>query len=522
MADIVLLTESKISSDFNKYDEVAKISGTGNREDVLPHDIHLNIVLLGSMLKVHNFDVVLIDNFLHLNNQAIRLEQELEKCPMAVGISTTFFYDGHSIRQLINFIRKKSPTSCVILGGPSLLQFPELITMGDIAVLYDGDEVIVQVMAALKKKDTDALKEIPGLWLRQDKEVFFTGERPPIEMDRIPFPDWNLLEKSRDLVYPIETQRGCPYSCKYCTYPIYNLKGGKFRLKDNQRVIDELKRNYHEYGIYRYRICDSNFTAPSKRALELSSMIIQENLKIEWSCYGRVDNVTAELALAMKEAGCKVVFVGLESGSDTILHNMNKKFTQEEIYRGTGILKEAGLYITGSFIIGFPGETEQTIKETKKVITGCGLDSYLASVFWLDHNSLIWQERDDHSLSGKAMTWSHSTMDSTQAKALLASLLNEVFTQNGPPLGSDFDIVTLVNLGFSYKRAMQFIKDRHQINLNKTLKLAPTDYRQEKLTITRSRYTKDVMFLAKQYQCFQSNNLDPSHLTASKKIMKAL
>lgn len=118
---------------------------------------------------------------------------------------------------------------------------------------------------------------------------------------------------------------------------------------------------------------------------------------------------------------------------------------------------------------------------------------------------------------GSLSTWSHSTMDSTQAKTLLAALLNEVFTQNGPPLGSDFDIVTLVNLGFSYKRAMQFIKDRHQINLTKTLNLAPTDDRQEKLRITRSRYSKDVMFLAKQYQCLQSNNLKPVHLNDPKK-----
>lgn len=505
MADIVLLTESKISSEFNKYDEVTKISGASSREDVLPHDIHLNIVLLGSILSEHNYDVVLIDNFLHLKRQFKLLERELEKKPLAVGISTTFFYDDHSVKQVTDFIRSKSPDSYIILGGPSLLQFKEMIELGDISVLYDGDEVILKIMDALKR-DGEGLKKIPGLYIKKKDGMYFTGERPPIEMDKIPLPHWNLFKKSRDLVYPIETQRGCPYSCKYCTYPIYSLKGGKFQLKRKQRVIDELKRNYQEYGIYRYRICDSNFTTPTKRAFELSKMIARENLQIEWSCFGRVDNITDELASAMKEAGCKVIFVGIESGSDIILQNMNKKFKKEDVYRGLEILKKAGLSVAGSFLVGFPGETADTVEETINLIKNCGLDSYLASLFWLDHNSLIWKEKDKYSLTGKALNWTHNTMDSKRAKNLLSSLLREIFMENGPPLGSDFDIVSLVNLGFSFKHSLQFVKDRHCVNLAKALGQEGREslyVRDEKLKVIKSRHSRDVMLLAKHYYGFR-------------------
>jgi p-methyltransferase len=508
MAEIILLTESKISSDFNKYDEVAKATDATKREDVLPHDTHLNIVLLGSILKEHNYDVELIDNFLHLKTQFKRLERELDKGPMAVGISTTFFYDNSSLQELISMIRTRSPGSCIILGGPSLLQFSELIKLGDISVLYDGDEVIVKIMDRLKR-GKKGLKDIPGIYIKENDTIHFTGERPPIEMNKIPFPDWELMPKSRELVYPIETQRGCPYSCKYCTYPVYSLKGGKYRLKDNQKVIDEIKRNFEKYGIYRYRICDSNFTTPTKRALKLSEMIVKENLNIEWSCYGRVDNMGNELAVAMKEAGCKVIFIGIESGSDMILRNMNKKFSRKQIYSGIKSIKRAGISITGSFIVGFPGETEQTVMMTKEVILNSGLDCYLASFFWLDHNSQIWREREKYGLTGSAMNWSHDTMDSNSAKSYLSSLIEDVFKEDGPPTGSDFDVVSLVNHGLSYEQALEFIRDRHQINRAKFMKKEEDNGKilsDEKLKIIGARHSRAVMSIARHYHSLQHDS----------------
>jgi anaerobic magnesium-protoporphyrin IX monomethyl ester cyclase len=158
------------------------------------------------------------------------------------------------------------------------------------------------------------------------------------------------------------TQRGCIAKCSFCNTP--QIHGTSIRGWSNEQVIEELKRLKALHGLREVSFVDDVFTNRPGGPRKLCELMISEELDLTWYCNVRADQVTEKMEVAMKAAGCHQVFMGFESGCDDMLRSINKGETVAQLERGAGIMKDAGIYISIGFIVGLPGETQESVDKT--------------------------------------------------------------------------------------------------------------------------------------------------------------
>jgi radical SAM superfamily enzyme YgiQ (UPF0313 family) len=203
------------------------------------------------------------------------------------------------------------------------------------------------------------------------------------DLDSLPFPARHLLPplseyhsspiSSRN--HPIGTlitSRGCPNQCAFCDRKIF---GNLTRFRSPKNVVDEIEELMHKYGAREIRFWDDTFTSNQKRVSDICDEMINRGIKVPWTCLTRVNNVSKELLQKMKEAGCWQVSYGLESGNRDMLDKMQKGITLEQSADAVRWANEAGLETRAYFVIGFPGETRETIRDTVNFAKSLKLDA---------------------------------------------------------------------------------------------------------------------------------------------------
>ena len=168
----------------------------------------------------------------------------------------------------------------------------------------------------------------------------------------------------------IMTSRGCPFTCDFCSRPIF---GNEFRSRSASKVVDEIEEVI-SLGYNRIWFADDCFTLNRNRLIEVCDEIINRRLKIGWECLSRVDTLDSETAYKMKQAGCIRMFFGIESGNDSILKIMKKQITTKQAYNATQICKKIDIKSGAFFILGYPGENAKTILDTVKFASHLPLD----------------------------------------------------------------------------------------------------------------------------------------------------
>jgi anaerobic magnesium-protoporphyrin IX monomethyl ester cyclase len=163
---------------------------------------------------------------------------------------------------------------------------------------------------------------------------------------------------------------GCPFACDFCSKPIF---GNVVRLRSLDKIFEEI-RDIVSYGYDSLWIADDLFTCNTKFLKSFCRRLVAEDLQISWSCLSRVDSVTDEAVQVMKSAGCSKVYFGIESGSDDVLKLMNKKIDIAKVSKGVAMFKSSGIGCAGFFIVGYPGETVETIEQTFAFALSLGLD----------------------------------------------------------------------------------------------------------------------------------------------------
>ncbi len=323
----------------------------------------LGIGFIASYLREYSdIDIEIIDNdVLRWSNRKIRDELAIEK-PDLVGISAFSYnrFKGFEIAKIA-----KELGIFVVFGGvhttfvdkETLEDFPYI----DVIVRGEGEETMLKLIE--KIKSNEEIDDIVGITFRKGREIIRNPDRDFIkDINSIPPPAWDLFPMEKYKYYPVFGTRGCPFNCIFCASP--RLWKRKLRVREPKRVVDEIEELLIKYGKKIVHIKDDTFTARKGWALKVCDEIENRNLKFTWECMGRVNTVDKELLTRFREVGCRLIEYGVETGNEEIMKKINKQITKDQVRNAVIISKETGLKVGTFFMVGHPGENEQTLKET--------------------------------------------------------------------------------------------------------------------------------------------------------------
>lgn len=425
---------------------------------------HLGVCYLTSFLTRRNCDVAMINYY---NDEKKRLVSLLQAGPRCVAITTTFYLDSTPIKEIVKFIRRFNTQTKIIVGGPHIFNLCNandidsvnycLEEIGADIYIYDaqGERTLSLVVNELKTGEGKALSAIPNLIYRR-KEQSFTRTERRIEcndLDENPI-DWSLLPK--ELYTPtvmLRTSRGCAFACSFCTYHIF---GRSLSLAGVKTVEQEMKK-LHSAGVKNIIFVDDTFNIPLAKFKEILKMMIANKFEFSWFSYFRCSNADHESFDLMKKSGCKMVFLGIESGDETILKNMNKKVSLERYKQGISGLQARDIDCRAMFITGFPGETEESVRKTIDFIEETRPTYYHSTLFSYNHNAPIHKQAAKFGLEGSGWTWRHNTMDWEKACAMIDMIYNTVTGSTICKRG--WNVAYLYGKGMS----LESIKKYHQL-----------------------------------------------------------
>ena len=327
------------------------------------------------VLEDRGFEVDLVDapadghGLEHVVERARRLNPSL----IVLDTSTPSIHNDVAVAARL---KDEVPGAFVTLVGTHVSALPgetlELNAKVDAVARYEYDYTIAELARTISEGGDP--KDVAGLSLRVDGKIVHNPPRPFIEdLDGLPFVS-RVYKKFLDIenyfnpnaLYPmvtITTSRGCPFPCTFCVYP-QTLMGRGFRVRSVENVVAEMEYIVENFPKARAVFFeDDTLTVNKKRCKALSELIIKRGVKISWTANSRV-GLDYETMRLMKEAGCRSLCVGFESGSQKILDNMKKRTRAEEMVSFMNDAKRAGVLVHGCFMAGLPGETEETLLET--------------------------------------------------------------------------------------------------------------------------------------------------------------
>ena len=282
-------------------------------------------------------------------------------------------------RAVVAFCRNHTKVP-IVLGGAGYSIFPQAVldyTGADMGIQGDGEAAAVMLLERLGKSTPSM--DVPGLVIR-DK-----GPQAPPEgvrdLDRfaLPGPQWfdPRFARHPDYYLPIQTRRGCPLNCSYCSTS--TIEGRLIRKRSPKAVVAALHR-WRSAGYSRVYFVDNVFNLPTRYAQDLCQCLEKAHLDIRWRAILYPGRVTPGLVRAMARAGCQDISLGFESGSPPILRRMNKRFSLDDISTVNRLLVEAGIHRMGFLLLGGPGETRQTVLESLEFADRLKLDALKVTI----------------------------------------------------------------------------------------------------------------------------------------------
>jgi len=319
-------------------------------------------------------------NLIDANAQRLKFQKHLDmiinKKP-DILVLTAKTYSINSVKRLCKILRKKDNELRLILIGShgsalpkqTLIEIPEL----DFIILGEPEYIVRELIENIMSGKNSS--KLPAIVYGEGSKIFVNNKVGFIkDLNQLPFPARDLLPNDRywapysDRVTAIQATRGCPGRCNYCE--MHNLYGFKIRKRDPNNIVMEIQECIKKYNTEYFAIIDHNFIADKEFIEEFCRIIIKKGLqrKIIWSCNSRVDMVHKETLDIMKKAGCLQIGVGVEAGDDKHLKLTGKGIRQDQIKKTIDNIKRAGIMVMGYAMIGYPGDTIEDIKRTKRLL----------------------------------------------------------------------------------------------------------------------------------------------------------
>jgi radical SAM superfamily enzyme YgiQ (UPF0313 family) len=327
-------------------------------------------------------------------NALHRALAELQPDVVALGMRNIQNNDYSGLSDNLNYyaelvrVAHESCAAPVVVGGSGFSVMPAEL-MGrleaEFGISGEGEEAFPKLLTAIENNNR-GLDQIGALYYRTDDGVQF-NDRPPefLDMNTLSVPDRTLADVRYYQKYgidSIQTKRGCPLRCDYCTYPV--IEGRIGRVRDPASVVDEMFKAAEDCpDLEHFFIVDSVFNLPKNHAKRVCRELIRRNWTIPWSCYANPLGFDQEFADLAFEAGCAGMEIGSDSGCDHVLERLHKGFTVDHIRRLHGICTSAGIPDCHTFILGTQGESLDDVKETVDFIAE--LDPFSAIIMiWVD------------------------------------------------------------------------------------------------------------------------------------------
>ena len=329
----------------------------------------LGLAYMAAVLEKNGFEVKIVDCPVNHYDHA-NLKAELDAFQPALIGTGAMTPTIESALKGAQVAKEACPEATVVMGGPhATFSDKEVLTQEkavDLIVRGEGEETLLEL--AQQPKTGKKLGDIKGISFRKDGEVVQTPQGPFIQdLDTLPLPAYHLLpiEKyyvSKRKLLPIITSRGCPYACSFCVAS--QMFGQKFRARSPKNVLDELEWLQNEFDAEGIAFQDDTFTFDRNRAMKICDGMIERKLKLHWGCGTRADVVTKEVLNKMAAAHCDETMFGVEAGCASMRAILKKGVTNQQIQNAIQWAKDAGMFVTVSVILGYPGETRETLQET--------------------------------------------------------------------------------------------------------------------------------------------------------------
>lgn len=312
--------------------------------------------------------------------------------PDFVGITSTTssFLDG--IR-LATRAKEVLPGVRTVFGGVHMSSLREQLLRDfpviDYGVVGEGEQALLELMQA----DDRDLRSIEGLLFRDAGEVVFTGFRQSLlDLDTLPFPAYEKLQGFPDsyklpiFSYPkapnatIITSRGCPYTCSYCDRSVFRRT---YRSNSPEYMIELMNTLQRRFNIKHVNIYDDTFTLKRKRVIDFCELKNKTGLNMTFNCAARTEQLDSEMLSVMKKAGCWMISLGIETGDPALLKrhrsflpNGGTEDPLEKVRTMVHQIKRAGIRVKGLFMLGLPGETEESIEKSMEYVFSLPLDEF--------------------------------------------------------------------------------------------------------------------------------------------------
>ena len=286
---------------------------------------------------------------------------------LVVNIATpTLEHDLDAVKKA----KEICPNITTVAKGAAFLTLGEKIVSEhnelDFGILGEAENTLKDIL------DNKPKNNILGIYYKENDEVKFTGKRPFIEdLDSLPFPARHLVNNNiyrrpdnNKVQATIKVSRGCPFHCFFCLAT--PVSGAKVRRRSPENIVAEIRECVEKYNIKNFLFWSDIFNIDKDWTMKLCQAIIDSGFKITWSANTRADTADYEMAKMMYKSGCRLVSIGVESGSQYMLEKMGKKITLNDVRRTVKVFKKAKIRIYNYFVIGLPWETEETVEETIK------------------------------------------------------------------------------------------------------------------------------------------------------------
>lgn len=425
----------------------------------------LGAYYLASFVRRHGLTAEVVNFF---NNDQELFAHYLAQKPRTVAITTTFYVDAWPLFEVVRFVRKHSPETKIIVGGPYAFNLPldldaetlqyMLAQIGaDIYVIdSQGEATLAALLGKLRDGGVEALADVPNLFYTTDGKLFHQTPRVPENnsLDESTI-DWSEFAPHETApVSYLRTARSCPFACSFCNYPTMAGKHVVDSVANVERQLEVLQSHGATHAVF----IDDTFNVPLPRFKTLLRMMIERKFDLRWVSFFRCSNADEETFDLMKESGCVGVFLGIESGDPTILKYMNKAATAERYKWGMRHLHDRGIVTFASLICGFPGETEASVKNTVAFIEETKPTFFNVQLYYHDKRSPIEAQAAEFGIQGAGYNWRHKGMGWREAIGWVKYMYANIRSSEYLPLYgfSLWALPYLMSRGFTVDHIVEF------------------------------------------------------------------